>query len=106
MSYTRNQLEIIEDLHSDFDTALSQGKWKEARAIINHTGELFPNEALYMHKTYNRAWNEADVTYVPFEAKVPVMTKFEAHKWAEPYDIGAVTLSKWQREGDEKFPVT
>lgn len=55
MSYTREQLEEVETLWSDFDTALSQREWDECLAILDNTGELgYENEALRMHKTYNR----------------------------------------------------
>ncbi len=68
MSYTKNQLEIVENAHADFDEALAQGKWADARAMIDSMGEQgFEMEALYMHKSYNRAWSEAGVVYVPYE---------------------------------------
>jgi hypothetical protein len=62
---TMNNTMILEDAQADFDTALSQRNWNDARAIIDNLGDTgFAHEARILHQAYNRAWahwsNEQD----------------------------------------------
>lgn len=59
MSYTREQLETIENLHADFDEFLSQRKFTDARAVIDNLGDMgFEHEAFLLHQAYNRAYQD------------------------------------------------
>ncbi len=63
MSYTPNQIEIIEAAQADFDTALSLEKYDDCRAIIDSLGEQgFENESIFLHRALNRHFLTEDET--------------------------------------------
>lgn len=64
MSYTKDQLETIENIHADFDGFISQSKWEDAFACIENMGDLgYETEATFMLQTYNRKRDEAGLPY-------------------------------------------
>lgn len=58
MSKTNQELETIENMRADFDDAISQDKFSDARAIVDNLGDLgYEYEALALHQVLNRAIN-------------------------------------------------
>lgn len=98
MSYTRNQLEIVENAQADFDEMLAQEKFEDAEALIANMGDTgFENESIIMHRALNRA--EGGYTYEPIEdSEIPFITPEEDDEQL----VGV--FPEWTREGDEKFP--
>lgn len=98
MSYTRNQLEIVENAQADFDEMLSQGKFEDAQALIDNLVEQgFENEAIFLHRALNRV--EGGYTYEPIEDSEISFTTPE-----EDDEQVVGVFPEWTREGDEKFP--
>lgn len=56
MSRTNLELEMIDNLHADFDTAIADTHFRKARVIVDALGEMgFEHEARLLHQAYNRA---------------------------------------------------
>ncbi len=100
MSLTNNQEQMLEGLREDFEFMLKQEKWDACASIIQMVGDLGQeNEALSMHQRLNRAKDEQDVTYEPYEHPIPPTIRPEEDD--VPVSNPDV-LGNWEQEGDEK----
>lgn len=61
MSRTNGELRTIEDAQADFDTALSEERYDDCRAIIDNLGELgYETESMILFRALNAHFAKPD----------------------------------------------
>lgn len=74
----------LEGKQEDFDVLLAKENWAGARAIIDELGENgFENEALFLHK----AWNRAQLEWLEGQSREEENTAYETGKYQDVRDL-------------------